>query len=109
MFDGETLKGWDGNTSICHVENGVIVAESTCEKTTGTTYRIWQAANRAILKARPSYAAKAPESIAAFRIAVSSSSLAKVGAVHRMVLADRPVPELSRAAVVDVATHGSLP
>ena len=42
MFDGETLKGWDGNTSIWHVENGAIVAESTCEKPTGTTYLIWQ-------------------------------------------------------------------
>jgi hypothetical protein len=42
MFDGETLKGWDGNTGIWHVENGAIVAESTCEKPTGTTYLIWQ-------------------------------------------------------------------
>jgi hypothetical protein len=42
MFDGETLKGWDGNTSIWHVESGTIVAESTCEKPTGTTYLIWQ-------------------------------------------------------------------
>jgi hypothetical protein len=42
MFDGETLKGWDGNTSIWHVENGTIVAESTCEKPVGTTYLVWQ-------------------------------------------------------------------
>src|SRR5438045_1040483 len=42
MFDGETLKGWDGNTSVWHVENGAIVAESTCEKPTGTTYLVWQ-------------------------------------------------------------------
>jgi hypothetical protein len=42
MFDGETLKGWDGNTSIWRVEGGAIVAESTCEKPTGTTYLIWQ-------------------------------------------------------------------
>lgn len=42
MFDGETLNGWDGNKSIWHVEGGAIVAESTCEKPTGTTYLIWQ-------------------------------------------------------------------
>jgi hypothetical protein len=42
MFDGETLNGWDGNLQIWHVENGAIVAESTCEKPTGTTYLIWQ-------------------------------------------------------------------
>jgi len=42
MFDGATLNGWDGNKDIWHVEGGVIVAESTCEKPTGTTYLIWQ-------------------------------------------------------------------
>ena len=42
LFDGETLNGWDGNKQIWHVENGAIVAESTCEKPTGTTYLIWQ-------------------------------------------------------------------
>lgn len=42
MFDGETLNGWDGNKTIWHVESGAIVAESTCEKPTGTTYLIWQ-------------------------------------------------------------------
>jgi len=42
MFDGQSLKGWDGNMDIWHVENGAIVAESTCEKPTGTVYLIWQ-------------------------------------------------------------------
>jgi 3-keto-disaccharide hydrolase len=42
MFDGETLNGWDGNPEIWHVENGFIVAESTCEKPVGTTYLIWK-------------------------------------------------------------------
>jgi hypothetical protein len=42
MFDGKTLDGWDGNKSIWHVEDGTIVAVSTCEKPTGTTYLIWQ-------------------------------------------------------------------
>ncbi|SPF35980.1 conserved hypothetical protein [Candidatus Sulfopaludibacter sp. SbA4] len=42
MFDGQSLRGWDGNFDIWHVENGAIVAESTCEKPTGTVYLIWQ-------------------------------------------------------------------
>jgi len=42
MFDGESLKGWEGDTRIWHVENGAIVAESTCEKPTGTVYLVWQ-------------------------------------------------------------------
>lgn len=42
LFDGATLKGWDGDTSYWHVEDGAIVAESTCEKPTGTIYLIWQ-------------------------------------------------------------------
>ena len=42
LFDGQSLRGWDGNMDIWHVENGAIVAESTCEKPTGTTYLIWQ-------------------------------------------------------------------
>jgi hypothetical protein len=42
MFDGSTLKGWDGNMDLWRVENGAIVTESTCEKPTGTIYLIWQ-------------------------------------------------------------------
>jgi hypothetical protein len=42
LFDGSTLKGWDGDTNYWHVENGAIVAESTCERPTGTIYLIWQ-------------------------------------------------------------------
>ena len=42
MFDGTTLNGWDGNKNIWHVEDGAIVAVSTCEQPTGTTYLIWQ-------------------------------------------------------------------
>ncbi len=42
MFDGKTLDGWDGNKNIWHVEDGAIVAVSTCEQPTGTTYLIWQ-------------------------------------------------------------------
>ena len=42
MFDGSSLKGWDGNMDLWHVENGAITVESTCEKPTGTVYLIWQ-------------------------------------------------------------------
>jgi hypothetical protein len=42
IFDGKTLEGWDGNMEIWHVENGAMVAESTCEQPTGAAYLIWQ-------------------------------------------------------------------
>ncbi len=42
LFDGGTLKGWDGDTGYWHIDNGAIVAESTCERPTGTIYLIWQ-------------------------------------------------------------------
>ncbi|MEP6716235.1 MAG: DUF1080 domain-containing protein, partial [Terriglobia bacterium] len=47
MFDGSTLKGWDGDTSYWSVLNGSIVAQSTCEKPTGTIYLIWQGGEQA--------------------------------------------------------------
>jgi hypothetical protein len=42
MFDGSTLKGWDGDFSYWKVVNGAIFSESTCERPTGTIYLIWQ-------------------------------------------------------------------
>lgn len=42
IFDGKTLDAWDGDKSYWHVEDGSIVAESTCEKPTGTIYLVWQ-------------------------------------------------------------------
>lgn len=42
MWDGTTLKGWDGDFNYWKVENGAIVVESTCEKPTGTIYLIWK-------------------------------------------------------------------
>jgi hypothetical protein len=42
LFDGSTLNGWDGDTSYWRVENGAIVAESTCEKPAGTIYLVWK-------------------------------------------------------------------
>src|SRR5262245_8225963 len=32
LFDGVSLKGWDGNPKIWRVENGAIVGESTVER-----------------------------------------------------------------------------
>jgi Domain of Unknown Function (DUF1080) len=42
MFDGKNLNAWDGDKTFWRVEDGAIVAESTCEKPTGTIYLIWQ-------------------------------------------------------------------
>src|SRR5262245_18415163 len=41
IFDG-TLKNWDGNPEIWHLENGAITGVSTPEKPSGTTYIIWK-------------------------------------------------------------------
>jgi hypothetical protein len=41
MFDGATLKNWDGSVDVWRVENGAIVGESSPEKPSGTTYIIW--------------------------------------------------------------------
>jgi hypothetical protein len=42
LFDGNSLSGWDGDQDFWHVEDGAIVAESTCEKPSGTIYLVWQ-------------------------------------------------------------------
>ena len=42
MFDGATLKDWDGSPEVWRVEDGAIVGESTPEKPAGTTYIIWR-------------------------------------------------------------------
>ncbi len=38
LFDGTSLKGWDGNPKFWRVENGAIVGESTVENPSGNTY-----------------------------------------------------------------------
>jgi hypothetical protein len=38
LFDGVTLKGWDGNPKFWRVEDGAIVGESTPENPSGNTY-----------------------------------------------------------------------
>jgi len=42
MFDGSTLRGWDGSPDVWRAENGAIVGESSPDKPAGTTYVIWQ-------------------------------------------------------------------
>ena len=42
IFDGKTLKGWDGPTDIWHVEDGAIVDVSTPEHPAGSTNIIWR-------------------------------------------------------------------
>ncbi|HVT93007.1 MAG TPA: DUF1080 domain-containing protein [Bryobacteraceae bacterium] len=38
IFDGTTLKDWDGNPSVWRVADGAIVGESTAEKPSGNSY-----------------------------------------------------------------------
>jgi len=42
MFDGVSLKGWDGPMPLWHVENGAIVVRRTVETPVGSVYLIWQ-------------------------------------------------------------------
>jgi hypothetical protein len=42
IFDGKTLKDWDGDESVWHVEDGAIVGESSPERPSGTTNIIWR-------------------------------------------------------------------
>jgi len=38
LFDGASLKGWDGNPKFWRVEDGAIVGESTVERPSGNSY-----------------------------------------------------------------------
>src|SRR5262249_13397451 len=42
IFDGTSLKDWDGNIDVWRLENASIVGTSTSEKPSGTTYLIWK-------------------------------------------------------------------
>ncbi len=42
LFDGATLKGWDGNPKFWRVENGAIVGESTPQNPSGNTYLVYR-------------------------------------------------------------------
>jgi len=38
LFDGVSLKGWDGNPKFWHVENGAIVGKSSAANPSGNSY-----------------------------------------------------------------------
>ena len=42
LFDGKTLKNWDGNPQVWHVEDGAIVGVSSPESPSGTTNLIYR-------------------------------------------------------------------
>ena len=42
MFDGVSMKGWDGAMPLWHVENGAIVVRRTADPALGSVYLIWQ-------------------------------------------------------------------
>ncbi len=42
IFDGQSLKDWDGSPEVWHVEDGAIVGESSPEHPSGTTNIIWR-------------------------------------------------------------------
>jgi hypothetical protein len=42
LFDGVSLKGWDGNPKFWRVENGAIVGESTPQNPSGNTYLVYR-------------------------------------------------------------------
>jgi catechol 2,3-dioxygenase-like lactoylglutathione lyase family enzyme len=42
MFDGVSLRGWDGPMDLWHVDNGVITVHAKADPPTGPTYLIWQ-------------------------------------------------------------------
>ena len=41
MFDGKTLKGWDGPMDVWRVENGAITASETASNPVGSVYLYW--------------------------------------------------------------------
>jgi hypothetical protein len=43
LFDGVSLKGWDGNPKFWRVEDGAIVGESTPSNPSGNTYIVYRA------------------------------------------------------------------
>ena len=42
LFDGVSLKGWDGNPKFWRVEDGAIVGESTPQNPSGNTYLVYR-------------------------------------------------------------------
>src|SRR5579883_317439 len=42
LFDGASLRGWDGDKNYWRIQDGAIFVESSCEKPTGTIYLVWE-------------------------------------------------------------------
>lgn len=42
LFDGSTLKGWDGNPKFWRVEDGAIVGESSIQNPSGNSYLVYR-------------------------------------------------------------------
>src|SRR5260370_24962122 len=42
LFDGASLKGWDGNPKFWRVEGGTIVGESTAQNPSGNSYIVYR-------------------------------------------------------------------
>jgi hypothetical protein len=63
IFDGKTLKGWDGDPKFWRVENGAIVGQSTLEnKVTENTFIIWRAGEPADFELKLEYRINATNS-----------------------------------------------
>ena len=45
LFDGQSLKGWDGNPKFWRVEDGAIVGEATRQNPCGNTYLFYRVAS----------------------------------------------------------------
>jgi Domain of Unknown Function (DUF1080) len=42
IFDGKSMKDWDGPSDVWHIEDGAIIGESSPEHSSGTTNIIWR-------------------------------------------------------------------
>ena len=52
IFDGKSMKDWDGPTEVWHAEDGALVGESTNEHPSGTTNLIWRGGEPANFRLR---------------------------------------------------------
>jgi hypothetical protein len=52
IFDGKTMKDWDGAPDVWHVEDGALVGESSAEHPSGTTNLIWHGGEPANFRLR---------------------------------------------------------
>ena len=56
IFDGTSLKGWEGNTAYWRAENGSIVGETTAENATKTnTFLVWRGGKTADFELKLEY------------------------------------------------------